>query len=86
MSQVNRKESLAEWAQDKKITQNLYNKLTTIQQPYNAEQLLAMPQNRIVQLHKDLKATKMVEIYQLMTLLSKIPQSNMSSNVIQISH
>ena len=73
--------SLEQWMKQGKITQNLYNKLSNEDPPYNVELLLLMSKNDIKDLKNELGGIKTSEILQLINLISKIPNSQVYNDL-----
>ena len=74
--------SLESWVQEKKITQNLYNHLTSVEPAYTVELLLIMSQADVKGLRNDFKNVNLPEILQLINLLKKMPQSQIYQDMI----
>lgn len=73
--------TIEQWVQQGKITENLYNNLHNGDPKWTVELLLLMTQNDIKDLRKELTNVKIVEIFQLINLLKKIPQSQIHQNL-----
>ena len=73
--------TLEQWLYDKKITENLYTKLTSQNPQYTIDMLLFMNENDIKQLKNDINGIKMNEIFQLISLISKINTSRIYRDI-----
>ena len=74
--------SLEKWVQEKKITVNLYNHLTSVEPPYTVELLLLMSQSDVKQLKHDFNNVNFTEILQLINILNQLPQSQINHDIM----
>ena len=74
--------SLEKWVQEKKITVNLYNHLTSVEPPYNVELLLLLSQSDVKQLKHDFNNVNFTEILQLINVLKQLPQSQIYHDIM----